>query len=178
MEKESMRKIEWEPGTYNTTKDRASAIAWAMNRRGVKTWTGKNVTGAIATYLGEHGYVVQGSRLLDVMKKLVAENYAFMHYKDGGRAVKEFGFMPDVDLSGHKLPARAETLSGKPTGLSEMNDAGKAGTFVMPPIPAAGEAPLYRLDELEKLLKSWSEKDHETFATWIDAAVESLQANT
>jgi len=165
-----MRKIEWEPKTYTSVKERASAIAWATNRRGSRVWVGKNVTQQITDYLHEHGYKVDRSRVLMVMKRLAADRYAYIRMGDGDRSVAEWGFMPDVELSGHGLPEKE--------GLPEAADPGKASILTLPPIPAAPDAPLYRMDELEKHLQNWAEKDHETYAGWIDAAIESLRHNT
>lgn len=179
-----MRRIEWEPGIYTATKERASALAWATNRRGRNPWVGKNVTSDILAYLADHGYVVDSRyKLLTTMKSLVNRNYAYIHFADGGKKVKEFGFFPDVDLNGHGLPEKAK----KPEPVANphidkvVEDAqpvkGYAGPAMMPPLPAAPEPPIYRLDELVKNLKKWHEGNPETFASWIDAAIESLQEN-
>jgi hypothetical protein len=170
------RKIEWEPGIYQATKERASAIAWASNRRGSRVWIGKNVTNEITTYLQEHGYQTSHNKILGVMKKLADTNYAYIRHSDNKRSVKEFGFLPDMDLTGHSLPERKTVVLQEPQ--AHIYDATQPHPPTLPPIPAAPEPPLYRLDELEKQLKLWAEKDHETYAGWIDAAIESLRHNT
>lgn len=174
-----MRKIEWESGTTGAIKERASALAWASNRRGNRVWVGKNVTQMITDYLVQHGYQVDRGRVINIMKRLADENYAYLRYSDAKKRVLEWGFMPDVELTGHFLPLSTTRKNEETTQqIQEPISPGGTNTFVLPPIPAAKEPPLYRLDELEKLLRAWSEKDHETYATWIDAAIESLQANT
>lgn len=179
-----MRTIELPPKSYRSTKERASALAWATLRRGGGPWVGTNVTHDITMYLGQHGYVVAKDRMINTMRTLSEQNFAYLRYDGGGHRVLEFGFLPDVDLTGHGLPKKEATKMSTSEGVTTLEKV-KNGEDklviqnpVLPPIPALPKAPLYRLDELSKLLENWAEKDHETYATWVDTSIESLRENT
>lgn len=177
------RKIEWDAGTVQATKERASAVAWAFHRLGRKAWVGKNVTQAITDYLVENGYNVDRSKVRSVMIKLVRENYAYERHSENKRSIVEFGFLPDVDLSGHGLPKKEATKMTTNQGVKELEKIkatvhDQSVPHALPPIPAMPEPEPYLLEKLNKLLRNWAGKDPESYAGWVDQAVDSLETNT
>lgn len=174
-----MRKLEFTSKTTRSVRGRAETIAWATERTGVngKVWVGSNVTRDINDYLTAHDIHVDARAVHWTMKRLVDEGLAYIKYNDGGNLVVEFGFMADVDISGHKPPTRLHDPSVGRAQVEEVRarvDA-RAGAIGLPPLPAAPEKPIYRLGELEKLLRIWAEVYPELYAGWVDAAIENLE---
>jgi hypothetical protein len=177
----TMRKIEFIPGMTESMKERVSAIAWATNHRGRNSWQSKNVTVTIAEYLNDHGYEVKRSLIQSALKAI--EHYGWgwkragqnLTGQRGGNRIIEFGFHPDIDLTGHGLPESVGVKAPAPSDPAIHSTDKLFEDTPFPPLPAAPEPPIYRLDELSKLLKEWSEKDQETYANWVDQAVENLR---
>lgn len=177
-----MRQIEFRPGTHPSTMERIAAIAWATNRRGRVGWRGKNALGQLRDYLAGHNYHIGMPELNQAIAVLVKEGYAEKRTGDHEKRTAYFNFLPDVQLTGFSLPEDPTPARGQVREPVQSQNGShvekEVAVATLPPIPALPEPPVYRFDELELLLKAWSKKDPESYATWIDAAIESLQVNT
>lgn len=182
-----MRTLEMPVGTYTQTKERVAALAWATNRRGRAPWKGVNVTRTIWQYLQEHGYTeVAPPEVMRAMRKIQETGFGYIKYDEGEHRVLEFGFFPDVDLTGFSLPKRSNGTQKKVEEVSPAEivkeevivSSGAPKTFIPPPIPAAPKILPYRLIDLTSRLEAWFEADPENYSNWVDSAIESLDANT
>lgn len=120
-----MRKLEFPTGTRPATKARVSAVAWATNRRGRVPWKSSNVTTQISEYLAECGYVITTLDIAYVMKWVEDHKYGYRRSKPGGKRTLEFGFLKDVELTGHS-----------PDGLEKIV---KPGHVLAPPPSTAAQ---------------------------------------
>lgn len=177
-----MKDIEFPDGTYQVTKERVSALAWLANRQGKRNWVDKDTTRVIQAALIDHGYFLDLHQMRVAMKWLVRMGYAYERMSEGSRKVKEFGFMPNINLQGFQLPKPKAT---KDKGVEELEKIKAqvldkpAPIASMPPLPGAPiKEPPYRLDELSKRLEEWHEANPEMYAQWVDMALDSLEKIT
>lgn len=193
-----MKEMLFRPGTRTVTKERASAVAWATNRRGRNPWKGP-VVEEIQAYLKRHGYnpPLDNNRnwMRETLKAIESNGFGYLKVEDDGSGkrgrVIEFNFHDDVDLNGHSLPEKAtieanqsraqmERYHGPAITLQEAEELARTGpvvksTGVMPPLPGLAVPPPYGLDHLVQLLTDWSHKAPEDYAKWIEAATEVLE---
>jgi len=120
------------------------------------------------------------------MRKIQETKFGYIKYDEGEHRVLEFGFFPDVDLNGFSLPKRSNGTQKKVEEVPPAEvvkeeviiSSGAPKTFIPPPIPAAPKVLPYRLVDLTSRLEAWFKADPEAYSNWVDAAIESLDANT
>jgi len=172
-----VRELELNGKVFTRTRETIDALAWATNRRGRITWTDPlNVTTKIIKYLRDHNVslpVFNDERALlnhyrNVIDRLVVEGWA--ESKAGGSrdALTMFKFKDDVVLSGHEPQYNTPIVKvGEDTGT--INDL-----LLDVPLPSLPSPPRYKLEEVNKLLDTWADKDTEGYATWVDSLVQRL----
>jgi hypothetical protein len=192
-----MREISLQGRTNKTTREMVEAIAWATNRRGRNPWKSSDnasVVTVIQEYLHEHnvsligGTDKQSARTKYALNRLVAEGYAYSKFKgeDASKRMVEFGFHPDVNLTGYTPKFKAVPLIADvgadigPITPTPVDADRKYQVLINPnPPPIVPLPPIiiprYKEDEIEALLDKWAQKDSEAYADWADKLIATLK---
>lgn len=179
-----MRTISFPTGTHRTTQTTVRQVLGALERRGVRTWTGSHVVRELQEYVASYDPQPPDMNSVNYALRWLERNgYADRTLSDGGRRHVAFSIHDDVTLTlaeargwdqyaSRRTSAAADHRYGAVERPSE--NGSTTVTMDQPPLPFT-DVPTYRLAELVAHLERWAHADRDAYADWVDQVLQQLR---
>jgi hypothetical protein len=148
------------------TREVVRDLTKAAYRDDKRTWEDSNTTKYIQVWLNSFGHDYTTSDIRTMMRNLVDKGYAYMEKDEAAKRTKKFGFLPGVDLS--------YLLHDDNLPINTNHHLTYAIGDEFPPLPGEEEKPVYRLNDINSLLRIWFGLEPDKYKSWVDASIETL----